>query len=192
MGVSWYVSYLYSKTRNPNHANWRQASTSQPRHAVFANITNHVPYLEYVMSGSPFRYNRNEIGLSGYAIIRMAREILYQIRGSSNSNGTPECSFKDSSCLIATSQQADNGTRYPDIIYQINNALEQGCTGEQYVPLISLDDTARDFFIIRMGQMKFNAKGWERFGRFVKQSDRERRLSIIWRTCKEMGILNVK
>lgn len=192
MGVSWYVSYLYWKMLNSNHDNWRQAQTSQPRHAAFNGITHHTPYLEYVISGSSLRYGKNEIGLSGDQIIEMAREILNHLQSSSNSHVARAPFYKESSRSITTTTQTDKANHYPDIIYQINNALEKGCTADLSIPLISLDNKARDFFIIRMGQMKFNANGWEIFGRFMKLSDKERRLSIIWRTCKEMGIISNK
>jgi len=82
IGRSWFVSRLYSVFHN-EHKNW--ASTPEKsystKESAFARTQGSVykKYLQNILSSSEIRLGRNEIGLSGAEIKKMAIELLKRL-----------------------------------------------------------------------------------------------------------------
>lgn len=90
--------------------------------------------------------------------------------------------------------EQDNG--YPDIVYAINDALEHGCTDAKCTNMIKTGRNGNvvweKVFCRSMGGIRFKSDAWGTFRRFKRQTDVETRLRLIWKTCKEIGLINVK
>ena len=85
MGASWFISYLYYITIDPEHRNWEIPKTKNGRISVFVRTqgyttTNGIPmhrhYVERVCSMSAGLLATNRIGIRGKKVIAMAQELL--------------------------------------------------------------------------------------------------------------------
>lgn len=80
MGASWFVSYAYYDYVDRTHLAWRKANTYTSRTAVYHNAADkRADWLNEVLKMDVDRLSRNTIGLSGYEVKRMAREVLQRI-----------------------------------------------------------------------------------------------------------------
>lgn len=113
---------------------------------------------------------------------------------------TTEGAYHRHDCTVSTPQtttpptyhEKNNG--YPDIVREINNALDNGCTDTQCIPLLHTvpngDVVWEKVFCRSMGKMRFKSDAWKTFGRFARQSNEETRQRLIWKTCKERGLID--
>lgn len=80
MGASWFVSYAYYNYVDRAHLAWRKTNTFPSRSNVYHNTADkRVCWLNEVLKMDVDRLSRNTIGLSGYEVKRMAREVLQRI-----------------------------------------------------------------------------------------------------------------
>ena len=74
MGVSWFVSYCYYDKIDPTHKNWKKYPE---RVSSYTRTTHyHRSWLEKVSGMNPKNLNKNEIGLTGDEVIKMAQALL--------------------------------------------------------------------------------------------------------------------
>ena len=77
MGVSWFVSYCYYDKIDPTHKNWKKVETHNSRQSVYRRTAHyHRSWLEKVSGMNPKNLNKNEIGLTGDEVIKMAKILL--------------------------------------------------------------------------------------------------------------------
>lgn len=79
IGKSWFVSRMYHDFIDSNHNNWTRTPTGF-KIGTFNRIANNPntlkKYLYSIMKSNEFRLSKNEIGLSGFEIQKMAKELL--------------------------------------------------------------------------------------------------------------------
>ena len=77
MGASWFVSYAYYLHIDRNHKNWQRVDTYINRSNVF-RLTNsyHKFWLEKVLEMSELNLSKNKLGLNGFLVKKMAKELL--------------------------------------------------------------------------------------------------------------------
>lgn len=77
IGASWFVSYIYHERIDKSHRNWNRVKTVPYRSSIYKNSRNyHKEWLQQVDRMSPDGLGTNTIGLSGFQIKDMAREVL--------------------------------------------------------------------------------------------------------------------
>ena len=77
MGASWFVSYCYYMTIDPNHTNWDRVSTASSRASVYRRTSHYHKYwLNEVLKMEDNNLNKNSLGLKAFQIKHMAQEIL--------------------------------------------------------------------------------------------------------------------
>jgi hypothetical protein len=77
MGATWFVSYSYYTSLDSTHRNWNQITTIQLRTSYFNRSTQlHRYWLQEVLNMSDTRLEKNEIGLTGAEVKRMARLLV--------------------------------------------------------------------------------------------------------------------
>ncbi len=80
IGASWFVSYSYYSNIDKNHLAWKKVKTSSSRITIYnLTIKYHEFWLNKVMDMDNNRLSTNKIGLKGYQVKQMAKEILSKI-----------------------------------------------------------------------------------------------------------------
>jgi len=74
MGVSWFVSYCYYDKIDRTHKNWEKYPERVSSYTRTAHY--HRFWLEKVSGMNPKNLNKNEIGLTGDEVIKMAEALL--------------------------------------------------------------------------------------------------------------------
>ena len=74
MGVSWFVSYCYYDKNDRTHRNWEKYPERVSSYTRTAHY--HRSWLEKVPGMNPKNLNKNEIGLTGDEVIKMAKILL--------------------------------------------------------------------------------------------------------------------
>jgi len=81
MGATWFVSYAYYIYVDKGHANWRKVSTHQSRASVFSNSKEHHRFfLLKIIEMNEDNLNKNTIGLKGFEVKQMAKDLLTNIK----------------------------------------------------------------------------------------------------------------
>jgi len=75
VGASFLVSYLYWKKIDSTHTNWERANTNNPN-SIDNNKEYWAIWIEAIIHKSPGLLGKNQIDLSGFQIINMAKKIL--------------------------------------------------------------------------------------------------------------------
>ena len=74
MSASWFVSYCYYQTINPNHLNW---AIFPERISTYKRTTQyHKFWLQKIVCMNAKNLDKNTIQLSGTIVIEMAKELL--------------------------------------------------------------------------------------------------------------------
>lgn len=77
MGASWFVSYCYYDKIDRSHTNWKRVSTYRNRIATYnRTVEYHAYWLRRIADMSIDNLNKNSIGLNGYKVKEMAKELL--------------------------------------------------------------------------------------------------------------------
>ena len=77
IGSSWLISYMYYLKIDKNHRNWKTVSNPLDRIKKFNKSTQfHMEWLQEIVNMNPKQLSRNEIGLTGQEVIKMADELL--------------------------------------------------------------------------------------------------------------------
>ena len=77
IGSSWLVSYMYYLRIDKKHKNWENVSNPSDRIKKFNKCSQfHMEWLQEIVNMNPKQLNRNEIGLTGQEVIKMADELL--------------------------------------------------------------------------------------------------------------------
>ena len=76
IGASWFVSYLYSVSKDPTHLNWKKVSTYSARASLCAkNSAYHKTWIDEIVGMNPKQLQRNKLGLTGNDVITMAKKL---------------------------------------------------------------------------------------------------------------------
>jgi hypothetical protein len=80
MGATWFVSYAYYTYINRTHTNWQKVSTHRGRASVFQGSKRYHSYwLSKIGKMSDNNLEKNTLGLRGFKVKQMAKEILTKI-----------------------------------------------------------------------------------------------------------------
>lgn len=81
-GRSWFVSYAYYNYCDPKHLNWNQVESIKTRiYSYNEGKKYHRIWLNYIALLNPSKLSTNQIGLSGEAVVAMAKLVLQKMQG---------------------------------------------------------------------------------------------------------------
>lgn len=81
MGASWFVSYCYYNKLDKTHKNWTQIGTVSQRISTYqTSCSFHRAWLEEIQYMNPYKLKTNRIGLEGWTVQKMAKELLVYMK----------------------------------------------------------------------------------------------------------------
>ena len=79
MGATWFVSYAYYNYINNEHTNWTNVSTTWRLSAFSKSKEDHCLFLFRIMEMNENKLGSKDVGLSGFKVKQMAKEIIKKI-----------------------------------------------------------------------------------------------------------------
>ena len=76
IGAAWFISYMWYNKVDKSHTNWKRVSTYNNRISTYNHTGSyHTFWLAQIVSMSARNLDKNTLGLRGYEIINMAKEL---------------------------------------------------------------------------------------------------------------------